>query len=146
MQPHGESLATRAVANHTRRPRLLIIEDDADVRLFMVLALRAEGYDVSSSADAAEALQHLARNRFDLVVTDFGLPGKDGLWLLEEAERRGLLRGAKAIMLTAFPWLAREVPVPVLTKPIDLDDLTARLRQMLDGDPRTPLASIQVRQ
>jgi DNA-binding response OmpR family regulator len=128
------------------RPRLLVIEDDADVRLFMVLALRAEGYEVSSAGDAGEALQHLIRHHFDLVLTDFGLPGKDGLWLLREADRRGLLRGTRVIMLTAFPWLAREVSVPVLPKPIDLDDLTVRLQRMLEGDSQTPPASIQAHQ
>lgn len=123
-------------------PRLLVIEDDPDVRLFMVLALRAEGYEVSSAPDAVDGLQQLARGTFDLILTDFGLPGKDGLWLLREAERRGLLGHTQVLMLTAFPWLAREVSVPVLPKPIDLDDLTGRLRQMLDVDPQTPSASI----
>lgn len=129
-----------------KRPRLLVIEDDADVRLFMLLALRAEGYDVSSAADAGEALQQLNRGGFDLVLTDFGLPGKDGLWLLREAERRGLLRDTKAMMLTAFPWLARDIPVPVLSKPIDLDDLTSRLQRMLEGDSPAPPASIPAHQ
>ena len=117
------------------RPRLLVIEDDADVRLFMVLALRAEGYDVTSAADAREAMQQLSRNHFDLVLSDLGLPGKDGLTLLAEAERKGLLAGTKAMLLTAFPWLARDARVPVLSKPIDFEDLVARLRSMLGWGP-----------
>jgi DNA-binding response OmpR family regulator len=112
-------------------PRLLVIEDDPDVRLFMVLALRSEGYDVFSAADAQQAIEQLGKTAFDIVLTDFGLPGKDGLMLLEEAERRGLLHNAKVVMLTAFPWLARNVNVPVLSKPVDLDDLSVRLRSML---------------
>ncbi len=128
--------ATRAVGNH-EHPRLLVIEDDADVRLFMVLALRAEGYEVSSAADAREALRQLNAGRFDLVLTDFGLPGKDGLALIAEAEKKGLLRGTKVMMLTAFPWLARDVRMPVLAKPIDFDDLMTRLRLMLESGPQT---------
>ncbi len=121
------------------RPRLLVIEDDADVRLFMVLALRSEGYDVVSAADAHQAIEQLGKHAFDVILTDFGLPGKDGLMLLEEAEGRGLLRNAKVMMLTAFPWLARNVSVPVLPKPIDLDDLSLRLRSMLGtADAPTP--------
>jgi DNA-binding response OmpR family regulator len=122
--------ATRAVGNH-ERPRLLVIEDDADVRLFMVLALRDEGYEVNSAADAGEALRLLDAGRYDLILTDFGLPGKDGLTLVAEAEKRGLLHGTKVMMLTAFPWLARDARIPVLAKPIDFDDLTGRLRSML---------------
>lgn len=122
-----------------RLPRLLVIEDDPDARLFMVLALRSEGYDVVSAADAHQAMEQLGKGPFDIVLTDFGLPGKDGLMLLEEAERRGLLHNAKVMMLTAFPWLARNVTVPVLSKPIDLDDLSLRLRSMLEkADGLTP--------
>ena len=122
------------MGNHTK-PRLLVIEDDADVRLFMVLALRAEGYDVTGAADANEAFQQLSGTHFDLVLSDLGLPGKDGLTLLAEAERQGLLAGTKALLLTAFPWLARDARMPVLSKPIDLEDLIVRLRAMLGWDP-----------
>jgi DNA-binding response OmpR family regulator len=138
-------MVTGAGGNHGR-PRLLVIEDDADVRLFMTLALRAEGYDVSSASDAVEALHSLVRGRFDLVLTDFGLPGKDGLWLIREAEKRGLLRGTKVLILTAFPWLARDLAVPVLGKPIDFDDLTTRLRRLLEVESQTPRASTRAHQ
>lgn len=119
----------RAAGDH--QPHLLVVEDDADVRLFMVLALRQEGYDVQSAADAREALRLLRADRFDLVLTDYGLPGQDGLALVSEAERKGLLHGAKVMMLTAFPWLAREATMPVLSKPIDFDELACHLRVML---------------
>lgn len=107
----------------------------------MVLALRSEGYEVCSAADANQAIEQLGKQAFDIVLTDFGLPGKDGLMLLDEADRRGLLRNAKVVMLTAFPWLARHTSVPVLAKPVDLDDLSARLRSMLE----TADASMPVR-
>lgn len=122
-----------------RTPRLLIIEDDADVRLFMVMALRDEGYEVRSAANAFEGLEELSRTTFDIVLTDFGLPGKDGLMLLDEAEHRGLLGGAKVLMLTAFPWLAEEPRIPVLSKPVDFDELSGRLRRILETpEPSMP--------
>lgn len=125
-------MATRALGTH-EHPRLLVVEDDPDVRLFMVLALRQEGYEVHSAPDAREALRLLREDHFDLVLTDYGLPGKDGLALVSEAERTGLLQGTKVMMLTAFPWLAREATMPVLSKPIDFDELADHLRLMLKG-------------
>ena len=125
--------ATSIRNSFAHAPRLLIVEDDADVRLFMVLALRSEGYDVSSASDANEAFFELSSKHFDLVLTDFGLPGKDGLVMVEEAERAGMLRGTKVMMLTAYPWLARDARMPVLSKPINFDDLAGRLKSMLSG-------------
>jgi DNA-binding response OmpR family regulator len=123
------------------RPRLLVIEDDPDVRLFMAIALQREGYDVRTAADAREAKKYLSSESYDLVLTDFGLPGIDGLSFIREAKRQGLLGSAKIMVLTAFPSLAVDVNVPVLSKPIDFDDLTERLRQMLESDPQRPHAS-----
>jgi DNA-binding response OmpR family regulator len=131
------------VLEQRERPRLLVIEDDPDVRLFMKIALEAEGYEVSSAADAREARQHLCSGSYELVLTDFGLPGMDGLSFIHDAKKQGLLGSAQVMVLTAFSTLAREVSVPVLTKPIDFDDLTMRLRQMLGIEPQRPHASIQ---
>jgi DNA-binding response OmpR family regulator len=127
--------ATSLRNSFARTPRLLIVEDDPDVRLFMVLALRSEGYEVTSASDATEAFFHLNRKHFDLVLTDFGLPGKDGIAMVEEAEREGMLSGTKVMMLTAYPWLAREARMPVLLKPINFDELAGQLKVMLSGCP-----------
>lgn len=125
--------ATSIRNSFARAPRLLIVEDDPDVRLFMVLALRSEGYEVTSAGNASEAFFHLNSKHFDLVLTDFGLPGKDGLTMVDEAERAGMLTGTKVMMLTAYPWLAREARMPVLSKPINFDDLAGELKSMLSG-------------
>jgi DNA-binding response OmpR family regulator len=127
--------ATSLRNSFARTPRLLIVEDDPDVRLFMVLALRSEGYDVTSASDANEAFFHLNSKHFDLVLTDFGLPGKDGLAMVEQAQREGMLSGTKVMMLTAYPWLAREARMPVLSKPINFDELACHLKAMLNGCP-----------
>lgn len=101
----------------------------------MILALRLEGYEVSGASNAKEAILHLSSSHFDLVLTDLGLPGKDGLALVEEAERAGMLRGTKVVVLTAYPLRVRDAPVPVLMKPINFDELAARLKSMLSGRP-----------
>lgn len=58
--------------------RILIVEDDADQRMLFTLALSSIGFDVLSLCDAEEALARLHDDRFDLVLSDWYLPGAMG--------------------------------------------------------------------
>lgn len=64
-----------------RGSRVLVVEDSADVRELFVTLLRLDGADVVGAASAAEALAALRSRRFDVVLTDLGLPdmSSDGL-------------------------------------------------------------------
>jgi two-component system, sensor histidine kinase len=59
-------------------PRILMIEDDADAREVLQLALEAEGLPVAMAADGAEGIALAATTRPDVVLVDLGLPGLDG--------------------------------------------------------------------
>ena len=77
-------------AEGSRRPvRILLVEDDDDVRLLLTLVLKRAGYEVSATANADQALQALHRGRHDLILTDYCLPRKDGLEFLAEARSEG---------------------------------------------------------
>jgi response regulator RpfG family c-di-GMP phosphodiesterase len=67
---------------------MLIVEDDAQVRVLMMRWLMSEGHLVSAAGTAAEALEEMTRNPVALVIADIGLPGRDGLWLAGEIRRR----------------------------------------------------------
>jgi CheY-like chemotaxis protein len=127
--------APRALASERRaagagRPvRILLVEDDEDIRLLMTVALRGEGYEVTSVASADEALSAMRSKRHDLVLTDYCLPGKDGLEMLSEAQRIGVLSKAPAILVTAFPPAASS-QLTVLAKPVELDELIAQIRRL----------------
>ena len=64
--------------------RVLIIEDNADMRHLLVTTLELEGFEVVSAANGAGALVELARAPTDLVVTDLFMPDKDGIETIEE--------------------------------------------------------------
>ena len=82
---------------------VLLIEDEADARAMVRHVLAECGADVTDVGDASSALDLLAVRQFDLVISDIGLPGIDGLQfmrLLREREARG--RRTPAIALTAY--------------------------------------------
>ncbi|WP_439114049.1 sigma-54-dependent transcriptional regulator [Hydrogenophaga sp.] len=69
-------------------PRLLLVEDDNDLRLALEAALRRAHYQVTAVASAEAALQWLQHAQTDLVVSDFRLPGMDGMALLQDLRER----------------------------------------------------------
>jgi len=78
---------------------ILVVEDDALMRSFLVDVLAAEGHRVESAADGAAGLALLEREAWDLVITDLRMPGVDGLALLREG--RKLRPEARWIVVTA---------------------------------------------
>ena len=113
------SLPFPTAVDHDSQGRVLLVEDDPDAALFFAHVLaRRGGFDVTPTADPATALDLVARGPWDLVVTDYDLPGMTGLALLA------------AIRVTdpALPVLlvtARE-PLPVPTRMLSPDALLAK--------------------
>ena len=80
-------------------PRILVVDDDADLRRLIGEFLRGHGLEVESASDAREMDECLAQSRFDLVILDLMMPGEDGLSVLRRL--RGPARPA-IIMLSAM--------------------------------------------
>lgn len=87
--------------------RLLVVEDDGDQRRLVQDILLAAGYSVGSAASAEEALVALERSPVDLVVSDWKLPGQDGLQLLRALRDTG--EDVAFIMVTAYGTISRAV-------------------------------------
>lgn len=110
---------------------ILVVEDDADQREIVATALEHDGFTVHTADHAGTALDLLAVHPIHALLTDHGMPGMTGAELIARAREDGLLRSeAPAFLVSA----QGEVPVPesctFLHKPIDLDDLSARLRSI----------------
>jgi DNA-binding response OmpR family regulator len=130
VRQQSSSRVERRTAGPLRPVRVLLLEDDSDVRLMLTLALRTEGYDVTPVTTADEALEGLGHRRHDLILTDYWLPRKDGLQFLQEAQSRGVLANAPVILCSAFP-PSRVRNATVVAKPIELDDLLVRMRRLV---------------
>lgn len=69
-------------------PRILIVDDDAGMRLLLTRILTAAGHDVQEASDGAVALETYASQPSDVVITDLVMPGKEGLETIRELRRR----------------------------------------------------------
>jgi circadian clock protein KaiB len=93
----------------------------------IAVALESAGYEVDRAATAGEAMAHLRRGKYRLVVGHYGLPDKTAGAMLKEAKADGLMEETAALIITGQPDLAAADGVPVIAKPLDL---TRLLRQV----------------
>ncbi|AWI53878.1 sigma-54-dependent Fis family transcriptional regulator [Aquabacterium olei] len=124
--------------------RLLVIDDEPDLRTLYELTLLREGYDVETADSVAQALQHLAEQRYSAVITDMRLPDGTGLDILEHLEQTG--RQERAIVITAYGSAENAVSAlkagafDYLTKPVDLKQFRSVVASIvgLQGAVSTP--------
>lgn len=123
--------------------RVLVVEDEADVRMLVVDVLRELGYSVEVAADGTSALPFLQDGgRIDLLVTDVGLPGMNGRQLAEIArQQRPELR---VLFMTGYARNAQvrgdflEKGMDMLVKPFHIDDLAQRVRGLIEAPSDKP--------
>src|SRR5205823_3364389 len=84
------------------RPTLLVVEDSADSRETLVEALDLLGYDVRQASSAEEALSLLKRWRPDAILSDIGLPGKDGCAMIHNVRRMRRCARVVALAVTGY--------------------------------------------
>lgn len=125
------------------KPKILIVDDDATMRLVLRARLHAKNYEIVFTVDSYQAVSAARREQPNLVILDIGLPGGDGFIVMErlkaivalacvpviivsaedpqEAEARAIEAGAKAF----------------LQKPVDVEQLVATIEKTLreSGEP-----------
>ena len=115
--------------------KILVAEDQADIRNLLVLNLRSAGYEVTDVADGLAALAAETARNHDLLVLDLMMPGLDGLELCKTLRARGC--STPILMLTAKSTeLDRVLGLELgaddyLTKPFSLAELLARVKALL---------------
>ena len=117
---------------------ILVVEDQDDVRRLLVTALEIEGYRVDEASNARDGLKRLRQARYNLVLSDYAMPGGTGTWMLHEATRQGLLDGTVALIVTAHPDVRELSDVAVVQKPLELDRFLDQVRTVLGNGNRGP--------
>src|SRR3954463_8620470 len=122
--------------------RLLLIEDEAGLRLTLGDRLSSEGYLVATASDGEAGLAEAATGGYDLIVLDVMLPRINGFDICREVRRRGV--AAPSLMLTARGQVVdKGVGLKLgaddyLTKPFEAIELMARLEALLRRAPVSP--------
>ncbi len=118
--------------------KVLVVEDDADLRQMFRTALHFGGYDVIQASDGLEALRQLDALRVDCVVLDLGLPIVSGLVVLQEVAAHAHTRDVPVvIVVTGQPGPHTDLPYAscILTKPVTPERLVGTVRRCLAARP-----------
>jgi two-component system, OmpR family, response regulator len=112
-------------------PRVLVVDDDADVLSLLEEVFQSRAWKVTGAGSAARARERLDATRYDLVVIDLTMPGEGGLSLAEHAAARGL-----AVLVISGDTLKLSTMAPlrfrVLQKPFRIDDFMRTVEESLN--------------
>jgi two-component system, chemotaxis family, chemotaxis protein CheY len=118
--------------------RILVVDDDREVRQALCSVLRDEGYDVSSASDGREAISHLnAGGRPGIILLDMMMPVMGGADFRKVQLGDPQLKDIPVVVLTAdgsFREIARSLgAAAAFPKPFELDDLLDTIEQVMGG-------------
>jgi DNA-binding response OmpR family regulator len=120
-------------------PVVLVADDDDDILLLVTTRLKRDGFEVIQASSGDRALELAQERRPAVAVLDIGMPGLDGLQVLEQIRADEELREMKVLLLTAK---AQESDVrrgydtgadAYVKKPFSPADLSTKVRELLDG-------------
>src|SRR5436309_1418005 len=119
--------------NSPKPPRILIVDDDAAQRSLLDSFLKSQGFETQPVSSGEQALAVLQAEDISMMISDVRMPGMSGLETLRRARQRHTL--LPVLLVTAYPGVRdavgamRDGALNYLTKPIDLDELLASVRQ-----------------
>jgi two-component system, response regulator, stage 0 sporulation protein F len=108
--------------------RVMIVDDDDDLREMLVLVLESEGFHTCGAMNGVEALDAL-QGFTGVVLLDLRMPVMSGWDVIEALRRQGRLGSVPIAICTSSPADAPD-GFPILPKPIDLDQMTAIIRSL----------------
>ena len=125
--------------SHLAQGSILIIDDEPQIRKFLEIALRAQGYQVCVAENGMQGLEILASRGAGLVILDLGLPDMEGQAVLSELRQWSEI---PVIVLSARPDEQQKIRLldaganDYVTKPFSIQELSARIRVLFRNQPQ----------
>ncbi|MCD6326828.1 sigma-54-dependent Fis family transcriptional regulator [bacterium] len=119
-------------------PRILVADDESQMRSALRVALKDSGYETVLVSDGQKALDEARKDRFDMIITDMKMPGLSGMELLEVVRQENLAQFV--VLITAYGTIDAAVlamklgALDFLRKPFSISDLTTVLERAF-GEP-----------
>jgi DNA-binding response OmpR family regulator len=123
--------------NKSTAIKILITDDEANIRLMLRTALEADGYQISEAANGKVALDAIATGSFDLLLLDLNMPVFDGMSVLEQLRHSPPAHPPRVVVLTAYGSIPTAVratrlgALDFLEKPITPDELRSTIAAVL---------------
>jgi DNA-binding response OmpR family regulator len=118
-----------------KRPYILVVDDDADLRALVRTYLSRAGYEVAVAEGAGSAREMMDKRKPDLIITDIRMPTVDGVEFVAGLREHPELAGIPVIYLTGMEANAdlavRTLGYPLLAKPVSQADLIALVKRQL---------------
>lgn len=119
--------------------RILVVDDDTTFLLMLKSFLEKKGFDPHTESTAEKGLQALENNEFDLILSDYRMPGMDGIELLEVINKKNI--STPLILITSYGDIKLAVnamklgAADYLTKPVNPEELFALVKSTIDNPP-----------
>ena len=119
-----------------KHARILVVDDDENIRMSLGTILRDEGYVVDSAVNGSEAIKKTESAVFNVALIDIRLPDMEGIELL--TRMRDTVPKVRKIIMTGFPSLKNAIAAvnnkadAYLLKPVELDKLLSTIREQVD--------------
>ena len=121
-------------------PAILVVDDDPLFRKLLANMLQSAGWRVQCSNSAEEALERLASEKFQILVTDLRMDGLGGTGLIRELNRKGTFRMDRILVVTGVPanhsdsvWVSK-CEIPILRKPFTVKGLLESINLLTGGE------------
>jgi len=135
------------MAARTRKPLVLVVEDDPDLGDTIVAFLKDEGLDAKLARDGDQAMRLVDQLSPSAMILDLMMPRRDGFSVLRELRADGRIANLPVIVVTAIFGLSERLYATELgaadyvTKPFELDELLERVRTVLASRPEEPAST-----
>jgi CheY-like chemotaxis protein len=117
------------------KQRILIVDDESDLRTLLGTVLTTAGYEIKSASDGDEAIKLISKQKFDLTILDINMPTVNGIQVLKYLKEH--CPSTKAIMLTGYADLKHAMEAKeygatdFIGKPYKVDDILTTIKRLL---------------